>query len=228
MLASRLQTYFNNSIWPVHGRVCLPPGRESNDILKEPAFVWKHREMFPVSLPPPHTSNGVFSLAEAGCSDGGREGGKEGRRDGWIPLNHHLYQPSPLLWEGCLRAQQNKLRVIFLWDAGWGEGDNDDFSHVIKDVLHLLVGPSGLFSSLRVTNKYLIDVRCYHTLCCTAAGLQPTCRVTVTVIKLLLRSFHKRTFRTFFRGFLSAVSQHCLVSSSFVSCSCFRVSSCQH
>lgn len=132
MIASRLRTYFNNLLWPVQGRVHPPPGWESNDILKESAFVWKHRETFSVSLPP-RTSNGVLF-----CSRGrlrqGREGGKEGEKDGWIPLNHHLYQPSPSLWGGCLRALQNKLRVIFLRDADLGEGDNNDFSHVIKAV----------------------------------------------------------------------------------------------
>lgn len=27
-----------------------------------------------------------------------------GGKDGWIPLNYHLYQPSSLLWGGCLTA----------------------------------------------------------------------------------------------------------------------------
>lgn len=63
------------------------------------------------------------------CCNGGREGWMDGS-----PLNHHLYQPSPALWGGCLRAVQNKLRVIFLWAADWGEDDNNDFSHVIRDV----------------------------------------------------------------------------------------------
>lgn len=57
----------------------------------------------------------------------------------------------------------------------------------LKPFLHLLVAPGGLFSSLRVTNKYLKDTRCCYT----------TRRVTVTVVKVLLRSFHKRTFRSF-------------------------------
>ncbi len=52
----------------------------------------------------------------------------------------------------------------------------------LKQFLHLLVGPNGLFSSLRVTNKYLID-----GWCCAAAGLQPTRSVIVAVfIKKLL------------------------------------------
>lgn len=142
MIASRLQTYFNNLIWPFQGKVCPPPGWESNDILKEPASIWKHRERFSVSLPP-HTSNGVFSVAEAGCSNGGREGGKR-RMDGspsTITFISHLL---------CCEEDASELCKI-----NWGlfsyktqtEGKviTMTFLTSLKPFLHLLVGPSGLF-----------------------------------------------------------------------------------
>lgn len=102
---------------------------------EKPAFVWKPREMFSVSLPP-QKSNG-FSFCSRGMKGGSeewRKGGKRGKRmDGFLStitfISHLL-----LCQGGCLRALQNKLRVIFLWDADWGEGDNNDFSHVIKVV----------------------------------------------------------------------------------------------
>lgn len=63
------------------------------------------------------------------------------------------------------------------------------FRTSLKSFLHLLVGPSGLFSSLSVTNKYLIDVQhCQTMMCCTVLGLQPTWKVTVTVVKLKVLS----------------------------------------
>lgn len=61
------------------------------------------------------------------------------------------------------------------------------FRTSLKSFLHLLVGPSGLFSSLSVTNKYLIDVQ-HCLMCCAALGLQPTWKVTVTVVKLKVLS----------------------------------------
>lgn len=214
MTASGCQNYSNNSIWPVQGWVCPPPGWESNDILKEPAFVWEHRGTFSVSLPP-HTSNGVFSVAEAGCRDGGREGWMD--PPSTITFISHLLrceedasQLRQINWGLFSYEMQTEGKVITM-----------TFLTSLKPFLHLLLGPSGLFSSLSVTNKYLIAARCCHT---TLTRLQPTWRVTVTAVKVLLRSFHKRTFRTFFRGFLSAVHKHCLVS---YSCCFFRIFSCQ-
>lgn len=105
-----------------------------------------------------------FSAAEPSCSDGGSERGK----DGWIAHNNHLYQPSPLLWGVCLRAPQNKLRVIFLSDADSGEGDNNDFSHVIKGIFTSACGSQRIVF-IPQCDKYLIDARC-----CQTTGLQPT------------------------------------------------------
>lgn len=68
-----------------------------------------------------------------GARNEGRGGERGKRMDGFLStitfISHLL-----LCQGGCLRALQNKLRVIFLWDADWGEGDNNDFSHVIKVV----------------------------------------------------------------------------------------------
>lgn len=119
-----------------------------------------------------------FSVAEAGFRDGGRER----RRDGWIPLNRHLYQPSSPLWGGCHRALRNKLRVIFLSDADWGEGDNNDFSHVIKGIFTSACGSQRIMF-IPPCDKYLIDEQCCHrAMCCAATGLKRTWKVIAIVV----------------------------------------------
>lgn len=141
--------FYLQRLWPQQSSRLLSPTRsdqfsaecvchlaeEAVAFWKKPAFVWKPREMFSVSLPP-QKSNG-FSFCSRGMKGGSeewRKGGKRGKRmDGFLStitfISHLL-----LCQGGCLRALQNKLRVIFLWDADWGEGDNNDFSHVIKVV----------------------------------------------------------------------------------------------
>lgn len=169
--AAELQTYFNNWIWPVLSG--------SASWLKKAMTFWKNRllsgnteQSFLSSCLLKHQMN-PFSVAEAGSRDGGRERG----RDGWIPLNRHLYQPSSPLWGGCLRALRNKLRVIFLSDADWREGDNNDFSHVIKGIFTSACG-SRRIVFIPPCDKYLIDEQRYHrTMCCAATGLKRTRKV---------------------------------------------------
>lgn len=127
------------------------------------------------------------------CSRGRlQDGGRERGRDGWIPLNHHPYQPSSPLWGGCLRALQNKLRVIFLNDADSGEGDNNDFSHVIKGIFTSACGSQRIVF-IPPCDKYLIDEQCcQRTMCCAATGLKPTWKDTVKVVKVLWRNFREK------------------------------------
>lgn len=69
----------------------------------------------------------------------------------------HLLLLLLLLWGQHLGALQNKSRLIFLSDANWGEGDNNDFPFFCFSFFVLLASPAGLFSSVSLTNKYLID-----------------------------------------------------------------------
>ena len=168
-ITSRLQTYFNKSMSQVQGRVCPPPGQESNDILKELAFVWKHRENVFCLPASSHIKCSLF------CNSGrSQQRWREGRMDGspsTITFISHLLhceedasELCKINWGLFSYEMQTEGKVITM-----------TFLTSLKPFLHLLVGPSGLFSSLPVTNKYLIDVRRG-----TAAGLQPTWRVTVT------------------------------------------------
>lgn len=173
MTASRQQTYFNNKIWPVQGWMCLPPGWESNDIC---FCLEAQRNVFCL----PASSHIKWRLF---CSRGRlqiwREGRRERRMDG---------SPSTITFISHLRRCEEDASQ--LCEINWGlfsyemqtEGKviTMTFLTSLKSFLHLLVGPSGLFSSLSVTNKYLIAVRCCHT---TLTRLQPTWRVTVTAVE---------------------------------------------
>lgn len=155
---------------------------------EKPAFVWKPREMFSVSLPP-QKSNG-FSFCSRGMKGGSeewRKGGKEGK--GWMDS----FQPSPLsaIFSSVKEDASELCKInwgLFSYEMQTeGKVITMTFRTSLKSFLHLLVGPSGLFSSLSVTNKYLIDVQ-HCLMCCTALGLQPTWKVTVTVVKLKVLS----------------------------------------
>lgn len=154
---------------------------------KEPAFVWKHRGAFSVSLPP-RTSNGVFSVAQAGCF-----AAMEGGKDGWMdpPLLSTITFISHLL--RCEEDASEHCKInwgLFSYEPQTeGKAITMTFLTSLETFLHLLVGPSGLFSSLRVTNKYLMDARSR-----TAAGLQPTWRVTAQIF-IKKRSFHLKKRR---------------------------------
>lgn len=121
-----------------------------------------------------------------GARNEGR-GGKEGK--GWMDS----FQPSPLsaIFSSVKEDASELCKInwgLFSYEMQTeGKVITMTFRTSLKSFLHLLVGPSGLFSSLSVTNKYLIDVQ-HCLMCCTALGLQPTWKVTVTVVKLKVLS----------------------------------------
>lgn len=167
-IASRLQTYFHISIWPVQGRAeRVRHLAEKKQWRSERAgFCLKaQRNLFFFCLSAfSHIKWSLF--CSRGCSDGGRERWMD--PPSTVTFISHLLRCE----EDTSEPREVNWGFFFLWDADWGEGDNDDFSHAIKAVFT----SAGLFPSLRATNKYLIVARR-----CEAADLQPTWRVTVTV-----------------------------------------------
>lgn len=198
--------FYLQRLWPQQSSRLLSPTRsdqfsaecvchlaeEAVAFWKKPAFVWKPREMFSVSLPP-QKSNG-FSFCSRGSLEEWREGARnEGRGEkegkGWMDS----FQPSPLsaIFSSVKEDASELCKInwgLFSYEMQTeGKVITMTFRTSLKSFLHLLVGPSGLFSSLSVTNKYLIDVQ-HCLMCCTALGLQPTWKVTVTVVKLRVLS----------------------------------------
>lgn len=193
--------FYLQRLWPQQSSRLLSPTRsdqfsaecvchlaeEAVAFWKKPAFVWKPREMFSVSLPP-QKSNG-FSFCSRGMKGGSeewRKGGKRGKR-------MDSFQPSPLsaIFSSVKEDASELCKInwgLFSYEMQTeGKVITMTFRTSLKSFLHLLVGPSGLFSSISVTNKYLIDVQ-HCLMCCTALGLQPTWKVTVTVVKLKVLS----------------------------------------
>lgn len=133
----------------------------------------------------------LFAAEASWRNEGREEVRKEEKKKGWM----NSFQPSPL----SAIFSSVKEDASELCKINWGlfsyemqtEGKVITMTSLtsLKSFLHLLVGPSGLFSSLSVTNKYLIDVQhCQTMMCYIALGLQPTRKVTVTVVKLKVLS----------------------------------------
>lgn len=174
-IASRLQTDFNDSTGPVQGGASATWLRKQWHFERAGFCLEAQGNVFRL----PASSHIKWSLF---CSR--LQQWREGRMDG---------SPSTITFiSHLLRCEQDASELCKI---NWGlfsyetqtEGKviTMTFLTSLKPFLHLLVGPSRLFSSLRVTNKYLIDVRC-----CAAAGLQPTWRFRKKHLRLSLDVFY--------------------------------------